>query len=604
MPRGMTFGSRLLVSFLFVVVFALLGPALFVAGIVDEHVRLDAKETAARQLHLINRLVSQVDSSSGLTPKQTLADIANDFHVRILYESTTKQIRIDTLQSTSQSHAEQSFSPPQSATTKTLGKYEISTWIMSKGHDESVIAQTQFSGTNRLEPGILTLTMPYSSLESPFDEVSGTLFSVIGLSLCLGLGLSFILTRRIRNSIREMIAVVEAIGQGRRNKRLKFYPGEEFGAMARSINTMADNIEIHLRAVTEQKIQLEAILNGMREGVMVLDKTGRIATINKAMMRIFPKTAESSIGKKPIEVIASPDLQATCDELFSTEHTAPHVLTLEIETDTERFFDINIVKLAEPEAGIGAILVFHDLSDFRKMENMRRDFVANVSHELRTPLTSVKGYAETLIGEADKQPPHARRFLEVILKNANHMSKMVEDLLCLARIENEKDDPTIERMNARDALNSAWRECTLQAKDKKIDVHINLPQEGVMVNADFGQLSQVFRNLIENAIKYSPAGENVTISFQNDNGNVIFCVQDSGPGIPEEDRERIFERFYRVERHRTKASGGTGLGLAIAKHIVERHHGRIWVEPAERGQTGAVFRFTIPAADPIPASPK
>ncbi|WP_051261878.1 HAMP domain-containing sensor histidine kinase [Desulfovibrio inopinatus] len=602
MPRGMSFGSRLLVSFLFVVVFALLGPALFLVGIVNDHVQLDAEATAARQLHLIHRLVSQLDSSSESDPFKTLSDVAKDFGVRILYEDTSRQALFDTAHPLADTTPEPPFSPPKSAIRTEFGNNQVTTWIMPEGRDEIVVAQSKFPGIQRLEPGIMTLTMPFSSLSGPLHEVAGTLFSVIGLSLCLGLGLSYVLTRRIRNSIREMIAVVEAIGQGRRNKRLKFYPGEEFGAMAKSINTMADNIEMHLRAVIEQKIQLEAILNGMREGVMVLDRKGRIAAINKATNRIFPSIHNNEMGKKPIEVVASPDLQAACDELYNKENNPPHVLTIEIEPETDRFFDVNLVKLKESEAGLGAILVFHDLSDFRKMEKMRRDFVANVSHELRTPLTSVKGYAETLLGEADTHPPHVRRFLEIILKNANHMSKMVEDLLCLARIENEKDEPTIARINAREALAGAWRECALQAKEKDIDVTIDLPDKGVPVMADFNQVSQVFRNLIENAIKYSPAGENVTISFHIVNATVIFRIQDSGPGIPEEDRERIFERFYRVERHRTKTSGGTGLGLAIAKHIIDRHGGRIWVEPAGQNCSGAAFLFSLPTASSLPDS--
>ncbi|NMC48116.1 MAG: GHKL domain-containing protein, partial [Desulfovibrio sp.] len=225
----------------------------------------------------------------------------------------------------------------------------------------------------------------------------------------------------------------------------------------------------------------------------------------------------------------------------------------------------------------------------------RKDFAANVTHELRTPLTSVKGYAETLLQDTGGLSPERVRFLEVILKNANHMSKMIEDMLCLARIEDSPLPEAPPLADAGQALALARRECEAMAGQKRIEIKSRLPEEGEWVLADFGQLAQVFRNLLENAVKYSPEGAFVTVSHHKENGTVTFAVQDNGPGVPHEDRQRVFERFYRVEKHRSRVAGSTGLGLAIAKHIVERHGGRIWVERARGGMTGAAFYFTVPA---------
>jgi two-component system phosphate regulon sensor histidine kinase PhoR len=229
---------------------------------------------------------------------------------------------------------------------------------------------------------------------------------------------------------------------------------------------------------------------------------------------------------------------------------------------------------------------------------VRRDFAANVTHELRTPLTSIKGYAETLLGAMPELTAEKRRFLEVILRNANHMSKMVEDILDLARLEEE---PTAVPVDAAAdpglALVEALRECEPLAAARELVLENQLPPDSPRVRCDAGQLAQVWRNLIENATRFGPQGSKIRLSAQVGDEAVTFCVQDQGPGIPPEERQRVFERFYRVERHRSKATGSTGLGLAIVKHIVERHGGRVWVDRARGDMTGAAFSFTLPRAE-------
>jgi two-component system phosphate regulon sensor histidine kinase PhoR len=258
-------------------------------------------------------------------------------------------------------------------------------------------------------------------------------------------------------------------------------------------------------------------------------------------------------------------------------------------------FEVNIVQLGCQEEGIGAIVVFHDISELKRLEKVRRDFVANVSHELRTPLTSIKGYAETILTEGSEDSESAREFLEIILKHSNHMSNMVDDLLQLARLEAREQSIEFKSVNAVDALNSAWLDCSSLAGERSINLENLLPEEGVLVRADSEQLEQVFRNLLENAVKYGPLGGTVTIACDFDPVMATFQVTDQGPGIPIQDQPRIFERFYQVEKDRANHNDSTGLGLAICRHIIQNHGGRIWVESPPQGETrGSAFFFTLP----------
>ncbi|MGD9608292.1 MAG: ATP-binding protein [Desulfovibrionaceae bacterium] len=417
-----------------------------------------------------------------------------------------------------------------------------------------------------------------------------------GASLGVAGAVFWWLTRRLSRSLAEVIAVARAIGNGDYRRRLHLSPGGEMAALAEAVNHMARGIEAQIATITDQKMQLQAILDGMREGVMVLNASGSIRVANPALTRMAPITGKI-LGRRPIEVAPSPDLQRACDRLLADPDPSSQPVPLEVEVSAGRFYEVSLVRLGGPSES-GAVLVFHDVSETRRLSRVRRDFAANVTHELRTPLTSIKGYAETLLGAMPELTAEKRRFLEVILRNANHMSKMVEDILDLARLEEE---PTAVPVDAAAdpglALVEALRECEPLAAARELVLENQLPPDSPRVRCDAGQLAQVWRNLIENATRFGPQGSKIRLSAQVGDEAVTFCVQDQGPGIPPEERQRVFERFYRVERHRSKATGSTGLGLAIVKHIVERHGGRVWVDRARGDMTGAAFSFTLPRAE-------
>ncbi len=429
-------------------------------------------------------------------------------------------------------------------------------------------------------------------------------------ALALAAGAYWLIGKSLSRSLAEVIAVARAIGDGDYRRRLHLTPGGEFSDLAEAVNHMARRIESHIATITDQKTQLEAILDGMREGVMVLDAAGRIRVTNPALKRIVPVSGELA-GRRPIEVAPSPELQMACDRLLGDRtDDAPAGASLEMELGPGRFYEVSLVRLGRDPADArrdhGAVLVFHDVSETRRLSRVRRDFAANVTHEMRTPLTSIKGYAETLLSAAPELAPEKRRFLDVILKNANHMSKMVDDILTLARLEEQPgaaeggaDGRPEPRADPAAALADAVRECETLAQARRLSLDNQLPPGAdLAVRCDAGQLTQVWRNLIENAARFAPEGSRIVMNAARDQGGgaVTFGVLDQGPGIPPEERQRVFERFYRVERHRSKTPGSTGLGLAIVKHIVERHGGRVWADRGRGEMTGAAVYFTLPAA--------
>lgn len=594
MPSEYSFRSRLLFSFFIVILLALIPPAWYARQTFNAQVIADAEETALRNLRFVRLIVDERrDDFAGLGDFRTaLSEISKELGIRISYISEDGRLLSDSIPTgiTPDGTFDLETMPEVDAALHGSEGVDIRTHELGGSH---VHAAVKMKGGVGLPPGILHISIPSVDIEGQQSRHQRKLVIIFLMALTLAAILSRLLIRHMSASMAEMIRVATAIGKGGYSNRMRIYPGKEFNTLAQTVNYMAERIESHIRTITEQKGEVEAILNGMREGVMVLDASGRIRKVNQTLGRIFPGSSEA-VGRKPLEIISSPELQDACDIVLAESSDSPdRPYNLQIEPSKNKSYDVNIVRLNRDQNGIGAILVFHDISEIKRLERIRRDFVANVSHELRTPLTTVKGYAETLLAGESINPITARSFLEVILKNADHMTKMVEDLLNLSRLEGGSLRIAKNRVNAGDALMEAFRACAALADEKQITLDNTLPEDGVYVLSDFDRLVQVFRNLLENAVKYGPVGSAITATYEDRNNMAVFGIADSGPGIPKEEQSRIFERFYRVEKHRKKSSNGsTGLGLAICKHLVERLGGSIWLQSPADG--GSVFYFSMP----------
>jgi two-component system, OmpR family, phosphate regulon sensor histidine kinase PhoR len=408
--------------------------------------------------------------------------------------------------------------------------------------------------------------------------LSGVAAILVALPLAAWFSLS--ISRRLRR----MVSFAHRIAEGDLDARLDDSYHDEISAMAEALNTTAARLEQSFAELENRRSELAALLDSMQEAVVAITPAGNVSWSNAVMQRLAGTQIRE--GRALVHSIRDPDVLA-CAEGALRERAIRYGRANSLVPG--RTFEIN----AAPMPGGGAVVVLHDVTSIEAAEKSRRDFIANVSHELRTPLTSISGYLETLLEDRHPKPETTREFLQIILKNSNRMNRLTEDLLELAGFESPdyKLSPQPIRASAlvADAIESL--------AGMVVDSGIVLESGGApldIVRADPDAMTQVFGNLIENAMKYGKSGGRIRVSAQSREAEVEFVVRDFGPGIAYEHLHRIFERFYRVDKARSRDSGGTGLGLAIVKHIVQVHGGRIWAQ-SELG-AGAAFHFTLPAA--------
>jgi two-component system phosphate regulon sensor histidine kinase PhoR len=416
-------------------------------------------------------------------------------------------------------------------------------------------------------------------------------------SLILILPLAYFLARSLTHPILEVAQKAIQLVSSTFGKEVQVSSTDELGSLSKAIGEMDVQFRNQIEEISKEKDYLQTILKGMVEGVLVVDGRGRILMVNDALRQLLSLSSDVS-DKMPLEIIRNAELEGAIRKaLQDGENIA---LELDLDKSGEKTIEVNVVsilpskrKMDEDREGIrGAIAVFHDITRLKQLEKIRQDFVANVSHELRTPLTTIKGYAETLLEGALKED-QAFQFVQVIKRHTDRLTKIVEDLLMLSRIETKEFQLKMEAIPLRDFIDDVVEFVKEPAEKKKISLSRNEILSSLAVQADRSYLEQILINLLDNAIKYTPEGGRVTVSaIEKDSKEIQFSVEDNGIGIPKEDLSRIFERFYRVDKGRSKELGGTGLGLSIVKHLVQAHGGRVWVE-SQIGK-GSTFYLTLP----------
>jgi two-component system phosphate regulon sensor histidine kinase PhoR len=405
------------------------------------------------------------------------------------------------------------------------------------------------------------------------------------IALAVALPLSAWVALRVTGRLRRVVDFARRIAEGDLSARLDQSTGDELTAMEAALNQTAERLGTSFAEIESRRQELAAMLDSMQEAVVAITPEGFVRWSNAVMQRVAG--TQIRVGRPLVHSVRDPDLLACVRGALEKG---------EVRTGRSsslapgRIFEVN----AAPLPSGGAIAVLHDVTRIEAAEKSRREFIANVSHELRTPLTSIQGYVETLLEDPGCAPETSREFLGVIQKNAGRMNRLTEDLLALASVESP--DYKLARQPIR--ANALVLDATESLGGLVVDSGVELECSGApdaMVMADADAMNQVFGNLIENALKYGRPGKRIRVGAKLLEHEVEFCVQDFGPGIASEHLDRIFERFYRVDKARSRESGGTGLGLAIVKHIIQAHGGNIRAE-SELG-SGAAFYFTLPLAN-------
>ena len=449
---------------------------------------------------------------------------------------------------------------------------------------------------------IIRVGYPLTTMDDHIRTVQRDLAVAFGIAFLAALIFSIFLAGSITRPLADMASVAGQLAAGARGVRIHAASRDEVGLLADTLNHMTDQLEAKIQEVSEDRAQLLAMLTAMIEGIMVLDYRGVILQVNPAFERMFALGRAEWRARPYGEVIRHEGLSEVVSRVLETRTGEGKEIILFPSARCLRVEASMAGGKKENEACV--VLVFHDITELRRLEKIRKDFVANVSHELRTPLTSIKGYVEALIDGGKDDPDTAARFLDIILRQSNRLNLILDDLLQLSQIESGQVLLRKDPVDLRSVLERTVAFIKPLADKKQHAVDVKLPPHIPPVTGDEDRLVQVFINLLENAVKYTPDGGTITVELHHaaarrspDIGEALEVrVADSGIGIPEADRPRVFERFYRVDKARSRELGGTGLGLAIVKHIVEGHGGLVWVEGND--PHGSRFIVRLPLSRP------
>lgn len=443
--------------------------------------------------------------------------------------------------------------------------------------------------------GVVRVAVPWDDIEASRNYIRKIIISSTLVALILMVMVSSTFAANLVVPLQEMTAVARDMAEGKMDIVINVTSDDEIGELGRGLNYMSIRLHDTISQITEERNKVKAILTSMTDGVIAIDRKGSILLINPAIEKLFNISYDKSVGKGLIEVVRNFDLEKFLHEALDSEIGITrelHMFVPDMKT-----FRISTAPLTNETGNVGAVAVLRDITAFRQVEIMKTDFVANVSHELKTPLTSIKGFVETLLDGALDDQETAKHFLEIINDETDRLNRLINDLLSLSRIEAKQRELNRVSLDLEKIINETVSILSPQAKEKDLAIKVNIKRPLQVIEADEDMIGQVLINLIDNAVKYTHEGGQVSISAETQKDRVKVAVADTGIGIPIDSIPRLFERFYRVDKARSREMGGTGLGLAIVKHILELHSGKIEVESIV-GQ-GSTFTFYLPLKNAV-----
>ncbi len=443
--------------------------------------------------------------------------------------------------------------------------------------------------------GVLRVAIPVTAMDKTLSAIyQKIIWGSIVMALLAALSAWFI-ARRISKPLEQMKLGAERFSRGDFAGRMREEGAEEVAGLARALNEMAVQLNDRIQTIVSQHSQLQAVFASMVEGVITVDTEERIIEVNQSGAQLLNVDPEKIKGKSILLAIRNTHLQNFVKNALASASPMEGEFSSRMGADgQEKYFYAHGARLQDSQGHIsGALIVINDVTNLRRLESMRRDFVANVSHELKTPITSIEGFAETLLDGALEEPESARRFVEIIGKQAARLHAIVEDLLALSRVEQEtsRKEIILQELPIAEILQSAIQICSHGAEKENMAISL-VCAPTITAGINPALFEQAVVNLLDNAVKYSGKGSVIRVEAEKKGDEVLIRVYDNGVGIASQDLSRIFERFYRVDKARSAKLGGTGLGLSIVKHIVQAHHGRVSVESSPG--KGSIFTIHLP----------
>lgn len=439
---------------------------------------------------------------------------------------------------------------------------------------------------------VIRASIPMTSFEVALYNLRDNLIIYLLAISFLATIICLLISNRISSPLVELKNGVKQFSSGNLTKKLPIPKTDEIAVLAEAINDMAEEIDKKIKSIIKNRNEQQAVFCSMTEGVIAVDNNERILYMNNSAEKILNVTEQASKNRFIHEIIRNPNLLDFISNALAGSGTTEG--DIRWNDDEERFFQANGTILQDHDGNkIGALIVLNEVTRLYKLEKVRRDFVANVSHELRTPITSIRGFAETIMDEGLEDKEKLKRFAKIIVRQSTRLNSIIEDLLSLSRIEkqSEKDEVNLVPSQMVDVIESAIQSCSVHAKEKRMNIKHECA-ENIIANINPELLERAFINLIENAIKYSDPEKKILIKCTTEQNDIRIDVIDEGPGIPEEHQNRIFERFYRVDKARSRELGGTGLGLSIVKHISLIHKGNVSVKSTPG--SGCTFTIHLP----------
>jgi two-component system, OmpR family, phosphate regulon sensor histidine kinase PhoR len=450
---------------------------------------------------------------------------------------------------------------------------------------------------------IVRVAVSFSEVENVTASLGRTLLAGVLLCSLLGLGVAYFFSRRVSNRINRLTEFSKSVAEGRFGQPVLPRIGDdELDVLEQNLRDMSLKIRDNINELRSEKEKFDSILRCMVEGLVAIDPKGKVLLINEQAKTMFAVTDEQIRDGSFVEISRSPAMRVILREVLTFDFSRD-TFSKRISLEDGRWFRVNAVSLRNgTERASGSILVFHDITEIQRLETVRSDFVANVSHELRTPLTAIRGYVETLLHNPPAEPADAKQFLTIIARHSKRLSRLTEDLLTLSDLESGARKMTFKPVEAGHLIQRVLEVFWDRAQKKNVTLSYSIPSDCPLIFGDSDRLQQLFINLVDNAVKYTPAGGSVTISGRHvateAHSEVEIAVADTGAGISEKDLPRLTERFYRVDKARSRELGGTGLGLAIVKHIVQAHGGDLKIDSVlNKGTTVRVFLPAVAAEE-------